>query len=741
MRLRTVWIAGAACGISWLGFTVPQPPPRPTGPPVLPLIAVWPAKGGPRAEPTSPEGFLVHLVPESDPDAETVRHCGEWFTLSESPERYAVWVEGNGQISPHLQLLRYPGRVSDSANVRPALLPVGPATTVRPRSGLCSGKGSSIRLLHVDSGFARRVSCEGEATGTAMPPGRIVAAVYDTREHAYAAISRPYDARAGETVDVPVKAPVPPSSDVIVLLRPDAGLTWNAGGVDLTALLSQDAGPAREASVLATRGFVGYAVWYGLTGKRASVETLSTSLCTDSLSLTLHAGAVESAELAVSPRPRLSVAVRLPAGHAREEWGLVVREALSRRVLASQPLGTDEGDVVFRDLPASDFDVVLSGGPWQFSQAGSLKGCRDQALAFDLPVVHISGTVFKGVRGVAATIGFRSSPERWFTVDSDNGGRYAATLLARGLRAVSIRPLDAAAPVLRWLDQGIEDGQTLDFHLPDNTLLVRARSSDAGNPVKGARVSVKHSGQGNRGGGFTVECNAEGEASLPPLERGEVVITAMAKGFRDASARESVGEDTGRKVVDILMKQEGTDRSLRVLLADGSPGAGATVVAGPSPDGLPAWTGTCDGQGNVDVPGEMAGGWVGVAHPGGGLRVQMWPQGDEEAAAIVLDRAAPPLAVLVVDHTNLPLPWARLAVWVAGVRVGAGFLTALTRRPAATDATGVWRVTGLPASSIEILAWPATSASAGLILSGALDHRRVPIAFPWGSAVTIDALE
>jgi hypothetical protein len=277
----------------------------------------------------------------------------------------------------------------------------------------------------------------------------------------------------------------------------------------------------------------------------------------------------------------------------------------------------------------------------------------------------------------------------------------------------------------------VTESGTLDFHLPATTGTVRVLDSETELPIDGARViftSRWEAEKGSKANSVDARTNAEGIAKLPPVHPGEVAIHVTAKGYVPSdAARLTVAEDDSElPEITVRLRRQGEAERLRLALAGGAEAGGAELVAIASLAAFePAWSGSADGAGRVEVPRRLDGSYLLVRHPAAGFDLRRWQatEGAEEAVWNLPPLPASPLVVRVVGAGGRPVPWAHLTLWVRGARLEGPALGWLTGGPAGTNADGLWRAANVPAGRLELLAWSFESrARVSELAALATDH-------------------
>lgn len=717
-------------------------------------ISFWPTSPEDRQAILAPFGFNVHLVPAADLDSEVAYPCGKWF--EPPPGQYKFWIEGNRAITPYSSVFLFRGGpFRGSGGV--ARVPVVPAGTVSlDRSVSLPSNGTTfLRLLHLDSHsrdpvlrreFSRRVPAKAAYDGAAMPAGRVIAALFDSSRDEYLGITRPVEVQAGATTQVTPKPPAEGSDLMVLLDRPAILGQHSEAGVEVVAWTGEK---TRSPDVLVTTADRAYAVWYSLKGNHVEVEATSFGAFLPRREILLRPGKVEGFRGELQPLPNLDVEIRLPEALRRQDLELKIAELPDRAAVTGQLVAASSEFARFEALPPKELEVVLEAGPWAFRKRVDLRSGEDAAVVVSPTPIQITGRVFFADEPHAATVAFRSDPFRpqeEVTTVTDEDGSYGIVLFRSGFYHVGIQLEGAASgPYIEYLEEPIVEDRALDFHLPGNRFRVRAIDAQTGQGVAGASLVVDNRMASGRVASRHATTGDKGVAELPPLGPGEIRIIAEAEGYlRTGPVSEPVPEEDAEVEVTISLEPLGPGARLRVLLADGTSAAGAEVRAQPTLGNTPpVWSGMAGPQGLVEIPEQARGAFLLVRHPLGGGLVRAWDgaRAARDTQTWTLPTAAPPLTVRVVQSWGDPVPWAQLAIVIAGVRLHGASLAWLASSPVgSTNRQGIWQGRNLPAQGLRVLAW-ASDAVAADVLSGAMDGLAEVIPYPWGTVVEVEALQ
>ncbi|HUR81098.1 MAG TPA: carboxypeptidase regulatory-like domain-containing protein [Thermoanaerobaculia bacterium] len=662
---------------------------------VLYWPAIAPAGPGQTAQPLpSAQGCNAYLVPDANADEELRYPCGRWF--APAPGKYRVWLETADRISPTQNLLVYAGTPFRERGLA-AVGPLVPSGGIGIPVGHAVPKDESIRLFSTRTSFwwsqsawvfDRRIH---DRTAQ-MPAGdSVILGRFDRKTNDAIALSRPITIRAAATQRLwPVE---PKTSDVLVILRKPAAMQLRKPAP--SARLTID---GRDADVLVNGGDRIIAIWYGVDAPRAKIAFDSDGARWQAREIRLTAGKVATVRDEVKALPSAKVSVNAPVDtKLPDDVTIEVRrnDAMVRKI--------DAGAGVFemRELPAEPLRVVLRVGEWEWEERLDLTSGEDGNVAFDLEPLNIRGTVFHGAEPAHAEIEFRNGDDRWVAVKTDERGRYDTTLWWKDVQTVRVK-LDGFPPFLDPFREIFESG-SYDFRVPRTDYLVRVRDAESGRAIAGARVSSGNVANARLRVAQQILTNDDGEAVLPPLRDGELIVGVRAEGYEGIEQKLIVDDD--HHEVDIALRPLRVTASVRVTLADGAPAADAEVWALDHAMNL-LWSGKTQADGMLEVP-DLANGVVFlVRHPRAASAVRRASEDEWR-----LDPPAEPLT-LAVERS------AAIAIWIDGVRLAGPTLSFATWSAPSANPDGVWTGRNLPRKPVQVVA-------------GAIDTLSRQIEYPW----------
>lgn len=278
-----------------------------------PGLSFWAVE--PRDETTlmSQEGCFVRLTPEPSGESEPTRRpqeqihpCGELLHLA--PGRYRYFLESPEGMSPATYVVLVAPGVDVSRRIEKPLVPAGRVALspdARP------ARNDRLHLLHLDGHtwgeqpeavLLRRAGLRsGVRQGVAMPPGKVVAALYDPSARAYRALSLPVHVVSGARTYVRPEPPEGGTADLLVELeRPKPLQRFEDDDVDVWLLGFHE---HRVPDVLIRDRERLLAIWYGLSEPVVLLEVASPTVELGSQEISLRRGRVASVEGTLRPRP------------------------------------------------------------------------------------------------------------------------------------------------------------------------------------------------------------------------------------------------------------------------------------------------------------------------------------------------------------------------------------------------------------------------------------------------------
>lgn len=678
-------------------------------------LAMWPISEGRGATPADPSGFTVHLIPHADQSIEVTKPAGAWFLLG-SPGGYRWFLEGPGLISKNESVVMW-GLGSGEQGLR-MLSEIAPAGLVVLDPDLPLKPQRSIRLYSVASRFLRQVRGPDARAPIQMPPGRVLALVHDDTANSWVAMSR--------VVEASVKAPgvfkptLPPNSATDLFMKVSVkGVLLADEAPNIDVFLDTGATPKRPDLLFHDPGAV-YAAWWGVAERGGTIHFGCPGVLPLTVETALPGGVLQAVEATAAPGGTLTVAFALPP--ELESPAMTLRLLDGDATLYERSITDTASKVVFHNVPAHVVHLVLVAGVWKVGQAVDMTAGGDQAATIAPTPVRVSGTITRCGKPAPATVGFLANPSAytWAEATAAADGRYEA-LVFHPITLMQIR-LPGTSDSLQPLGQPIVHDTVRDFDLPCNSYRVHVTDATTGQPIADAKIGVLNQGV-NAGANVETTTDADGLARLHPLRPGSVRITARAEGYARASVREDVPDGPAEKQLELALESAGHGPTVRFLLADGSPAAGARVAAVGADGASVLWDSVCDASGKVDLPDQPGVAALLARHPNAGVYVGLWPPRQQDPVTVVLPVIGGTRRSLARQGTGAPAAWAGVALWVNGIRLWESALAWATDANPMCGAAGEYLWAGGPPAGVEVLCW--ARAARDRFAAGGLDGLRV----------------
>ena len=253
-------------------------------------VAVFPVIAG--GEPFASDDCVVQLAPHDAPHRRLTYRCGEWF-VPPAPGGYRVWLELDGRVSSFQTSLQEPDEAPpyrgrgfvQVQDVVPSGF-VSTASDVPP--------GHTVRYLNLDRpgrGFSLRASGSAAAKPAPMPPGRVVAGIFDDTRDEAVAYSRPLLVEEGKSTLFHIDPPAA-GSDIVVHLQ--KSLRSQRGD---TSLRIQTPSGVRPPDVTYDSATWHVGVWYGLPSEKATLSVSSPGFATEPQQIALQPQRVTTVNL------------------------------------------------------------------------------------------------------------------------------------------------------------------------------------------------------------------------------------------------------------------------------------------------------------------------------------------------------------------------------------------------------------------------------------------------------------
>jgi hypothetical protein len=662
-------------------------------------------------------GFTVHLVPASHPDTEIIKSAGTWFVLPEKGD-YRWWIEGNGLLGPSGALVFDFRKAEAGLRGSAALDRVAPAGTVLLEPSIPLPKGTVVRLLALESGFARRAARATATGGALMPPGHVVAALFDNTTNEYSAVARPATLAPGASVMVAPRPPVAPNTDLIVRVSiADRPFFDKAASPTIAAVLSD--GTRRAPDAVGSDDSNIYAFWYSLVAKSVTLELTSRLYAADAVQVSLPLGSVRSVVMPFRKLPTATVTLDLPAEFPRQHAAMQVWRR--GEMVRERPIGPHDEKIVLEALPADQVDLVLSSPPWRPRDELDLSDGADRATTFRVEPIRLRGRVPVCGTGEGARLRFNNGQDTWAEFTTDLTGEYEIVVFQPVTMFEIVQP-GRTGSLPQALPDAIVSDRTWDVTFPCNDYRVAVHNAETGEPVAATVQVHNRTADRSEGSSRTFQTDATGQLRLPVLRHGSFALGVEAEHFRRYTSNFDIPDHSEDRTLDVRLQPEHGWATLRLLLPGGTPAAGAAVAALSLPGETILWEGTCGEDGTTEVPLNPGATHLGARDADAGFVIVPWPA-EQPTEPITI--GLPQKQHLVVDTGSGE--GIQIAVWVAGQRLLGLPLAWLTGTSPMADNTGIWRPCCMPASGIELLAWRPTRDLDLQVRGGALDSLRVSV--------------
>lgn len=718
-------------------------------------IAYFPTTGGAEGV-FDPRGFEVHLTDADDPGEELVHPAGEPFWPPAGLWR--GWLQGEWSMSPSSHVFSSPPPRGEG--ISPSLVEVAPAGRVTVDDGLASDL--ELRLLAAGNDprtfeMSRRRLLGEVGEGVLMPQGPVLAAAWNRREERYVALGRA-DVLAERTVAAPLAAPRADRSALVVYVANPSEAPWDEHiGVELTV---SRGGEERRPDAAVTTHWGVHAVWYDLPPGPAVLAGGNARQYLEPRPLELVGGEIDDFDGVLSRRPLLEVTMVLPSLLRERPLTLEVNELPGKERLVEVELPRTAGRHRFQDeLVKGVLEVVLTTHVGKFRRQIDLTTEEEGFLALEPEVIDLFGIVRHGGERHPATVRFQTVAGDPVEAVADEEGEYEAVAL-QPLRWVDVELSEVDQEPWRDLfAPAVDSSRELDFDIPDAEVTVRVLDATTREGIAGAKVHVGNrylppaeaggeDGEDRRGRermiGQGHTADEAGLVRLPPPRPGRVEIHATADGYRAGAEplRLEVADPPQDAELEIALEPHGERVAVHLTLPDGSAAAGAEVLRVDPAAGGALYSGRADAAGVVEVPVEPVGGLLLLKHPGAAFAVVDWQPwaGEERVDWSFPPAAGRPLSVRVLDPAgDEPVRQAEISLWVGGRLLSGRTLMWLTGAPPMTRPNGFWRVEGVPAVTVHVLA-RAGGLRGEQQHPDALAGMATEIAFPWPDLAEVRAV-
>ncbi|HEX6083608.1 MAG TPA: carboxypeptidase-like regulatory domain-containing protein, partial [Thermoanaerobaculia bacterium] len=212
-----------------------------------------------------------------------------------------------------------------------------------------------------------------------------------------------------------------------------------------------------------------------------------------------------------------------------------------------------------------------------------------------------------------------------------------------------------------------------------------------GRGIAGAKVIAGNEANGGMQLAQHVSTNDDGDAVLPPLRDGELIVSVQAAKYASVEPQRFVVDDK-RHELEIALQPLDTRAELRVVLPNGAPAADAEVWAFDAAM-QPLWRGKASNDGVLELPDLTLGATLLLRHPQAASSVRATAGED-------VWRLEPPAAPLTLTVD----PSASIALWLDGVRLSGPALSFAAWSGPSASPDGRWTGRNLPPRELRVLA-------------------------------------
>ncbi len=281
-------------------------------------LAFFPAthSGGKVSEVQDPDGYFVHLAPVAERGKELVFPAGVPFKPPSG--RVNIWLESEWNMTPRPDLVVIGGRWPAEHKASARTIQHAPAGRIDVAVDREVGADLDLWLLYTGATLEKvELSRWSEVNkldgGLLMPPGLVVAGLWNRREESWTALSQPFQVAAEKTISAPLKLPNLEESWLKVYLKRSGRESLDG----LTLSLSQnDVEHAPDFMHMTTWGV--HAIWNGLEPGASTLIAGNSEVYHAPQAIELSGAAIEHFDGTLVKRPRLRANLRLPSS-VREE--------------------------------------------------------------------------------------------------------------------------------------------------------------------------------------------------------------------------------------------------------------------------------------------------------------------------------------------------------------------------------------------------------------------------------------
>lgn len=449
-----------------------------------------------------------------------------------------------------------------------------------------------------------------------------------------------------------------------------------------------------------------FLVWDAPQGRSANLRIASPKYFLRQTAVRLGKGVVGVRGL-LEPLPTLKVEVRVePFDALPEDEVLTLSLTDGSSLLRTLELRPNT-EVDLESMPLSIIDAKLSMGDIHFARREDLSEGVDATVSFELEPLTVEGTLRYGGEPAEGEVAFTGDGYS-ARVETDDG-RYRATVWEKRRYGVVVT-LHGRPEVPTHTDTiRIDESRTFDIDVPSSSIRVSVIDDESEAPIPKAFVYAKNSWitpEGERRGvARTSRTDDDGVSILPPLRPGTVELIVTAEGYENGEpvTRDVTASDRGTPV-RIRLKPHGAMDTVRVVLPNGAPAAGALFKVVSEDMQQSFLYGSADEQGEVKLSADARGVLL-IRHPHAGGVARLWASGTAGGPATV---QMPPRTGRQVFRVLRPngekALSARVLLLLNGIVIADGGLSFLTGLPSSSNVDGKWVADGLPAGLLKAAA-------------------------------------
>lgn len=661
------------------------------------------AAPGFKADPRVAGCTIVRVAPDRQSEAQR-REC----TAPLPPWRGQVieWLEAPNAIS------LYPTVLTVGEPEPPPIL-----FGARGTASVASSEGTQVDFFQLDSfraersprpEFHRRADAAEAARGVALPAGLVFAI---TSNEGGALIARPARLEPGAQLELTPSRPAAGRADLLLVLERGRSLRAYDRDHEVLPSLRRGQGEARRPDLLTASGDRVIALFFDLPAGNWQLEIESAAYFLAEQTLALVGGEAKIAAFELGALPSLTARLDLPRGLRRAPFRAGVFDLATGALLFEQPTidpRSDRANLGY--LPPVLLKVQLQIDSFLLEQQVDLRSGEDREILFAPQPINVSGILTRSGEPLPGYITFATgADEKPNAILADGGGHYETTLYRPGLYPVYIDLGEGVPTFIREVVVPDQPAVTLDFDVPGNSFKVSVVDMESQEPLAGAMVAVEHQDPSGKPLRVSLLTDEEGSVALPPMDPGQVVLSANAEGyFRSAPSAFAIGQLGREHEIRIQLEKVSEFRTRVFVRPDGQPAAGLEVrVQASLDDATLSFESFTNDRGEVQIPSQADGEYVLWRDHSGRLASGFSPFLSDEGdhAAPISVPAAVSLVVRVIDRGGAPLAATPLLLWLAGIERVAGESLQFLFGAQVSDADGYLRLHGLTPGQLNLLAY------------------------------------